>query len=149
MDFDWDNHWAALETEITGRYASIRHKFETTTKSGKKAPFSNWSGKSIRQMAEEVDHIEAYDMYYSQLSSFTHGDVHLADRFLTRGDDGVYWSVKTNEVEVGSVFRYAAVFLSCMLKFMAREFGQWSEEDVERCWGVEPGDRENIAWVGN
>ena len=139
MDFEWHTHWAAREAEIRAKYDSVRHLFETADKNGKLRPFHSWSGRTIRQMAIEVDHAEAYDAFYAELSSFTHGDIRLANRFLKTDQNGMYWSVRADEGDVGRVFCYAATFLTCMLEFMAGQFGAWSVDDVRRCWDVEPG----------
>ena len=31
----------------------------------------------MRQMAAKVDHLEAYDVFHAELSSFAHADAHL------------------------------------------------------------------------
>jgi hypothetical protein len=107
--------------------------------------FHNWSGKTVRQMAAEVDHIEAYDIFYAELSSFTHVDVRLADRFLQRRPDGLVWSQRAGEGDVGNVFRHAASFLTCYLELFGRQFKTWPEAEVQKCWHMktsayEPGD---------
>ena len=87
----WNQHWARQERDVIGKYEAIAAKFTHKDKKGKR-PFQNWSGKSLRQMAEDVNHLEAYDIFYAELSSFAHGDVHLSDRFLRHDNDGHIWT---------------------------------------------------------
>lgn len=142
MDLEWRQDWSSREADIRAKYSTKRPLFERTARDGRVVPFSNWSGKSVREMAKEVDHLESYDIFYADLSSFTHSNVHLADRFLRRDGDSVRWSVRAKELDVAGVFRYAAIFLTCMLEFIAKEFGRWTPDDVRRCWDVEPGKEE-------
>lgn len=136
MALEWQYHWASRESEVNHRFAAVAPQFSRTDRRGKQTMFRNWSGKTIRQMAEEVDHLEAYDRFYAELSSFAHVDVHLADRFLQRRHDGFIWSPRAVESDVANVFRYAACFLTCYLKLFAQQFSTWSEEDVQKCWDV-------------
>ena len=96
--------------------------------------FQNWSGKTVRQMAAEVDHVEAYDVFYPELSSFTHVDVHLANRFLQARPDGPVWSQRAEEGDVGNVYRHAASFLTCYLELFSCHFKTWSHAEVQECW---------------
>jgi hypothetical protein len=86
-------------------------------------------------MAVEVDHAESYDVFYSDLSSFTHADVRLADRFLRVPRDGPLLTNRAHEGDVGAVYRYTGIFLTCLLGLSGREFGMWTREEVDRCWG--------------
>ena len=88
-------------------------------------------------MAADVDHLEAYDTFYAELSSFAHVDVRLADRFLQNRPDGPVWSQRANELDVASIFRYAAIFLTCYLELFGRVFNIWSKEEVHQCWQME------------
>ncbi len=137
MNLMWDNVWASKENEIHSKYSAVRSTFETVTKKGGKRELHNWSGKTFRQMAVEVDHEEAYDVFYAELSSFTHVDVRLADRFLRIHPNGLSWSLRSSESDVGNVFRYAASFLTCFLELLAEQFSVWKKEDVRKCWDVE------------
>lgn len=103
----------------------------------KVAVFQNWTGKTFRQMAADVDHIEAYDLFYAELSSFTHADVHLADRYLQNSPDGPTWSQRANEGDVGNVFRHAASFLTCFFELFSAQFGTWTEAEVRGCWKLD------------
>jgi hypothetical protein len=136
MISEWQHYWASREKEINAKFESVRHRFERVTKKGKPKQFQNWSGKSLREMATEVNHEEAYDVFYADLSSYAHGDVRLADQFLRQKDTGPSWSVRAREGEVGSGFRYAAIFLSCFLSLFGKEFGTWTERDVRDCWNL-------------
>jgi hypothetical protein len=137
MDAMWRGHWASREQEVLNKYAEVRHLFEASRRTGKADPFRNWSGKSIRQMAVEVAHEEAYDVFYSELSSFTHADVRLANRFLRSPSGDLSWSMRAREFDVGNVFRHAASFLTCYLTLFGQQFDLWQEEDVQRCWDVD------------
>ena len=106
------------------------------TKKGKPHAFRNWSGKSIREMAIEVAHAEAYDIFYAELSSFAHVDVSLADRFLRIKNGGPKWTQRAQDFDVANVFRHAASFLTCYLELFGKQFGSWSEKDVHECWEV-------------
>jgi len=135
MQMVWDLQFAEEESEINRRYAAVISSFEQPAdRKGKKKVFEKWSGLSIRQMALKVDHEEAYDVFYSFLSSFSHADIRVADRFLKLGPGGPVWSMKAEEFDVGNVFRYAAIFLTCFLQLFGREFGTWSEKEVDARW---------------
>lgn len=136
MSLVWENHWLPRETDIKSKFNSVAHQFIRTYRKGKKTVFKNWSGKPLRQMAMEVNHSEAYDIFYADLSSFTHVDVHLADRFLKNRADGPVWSQRAEEYDVGNVFKYAASFMTCYLKLFGEQFKTWSVSEVEECWNV-------------
>jgi hypothetical protein len=144
MNFMWQEHWLPLQTSINTKYKAIRNRFETVTRKGKAMPFQNWSGKSIHQMAVEVDHEEAYDVFYAELSSFAHVDVRLAERFLHIQPDGLTtWSQQADPFDVGNVFRYGATFLSCFLELFADQFGFWSKDEIRACWNIGEGYRKS------
>lgn len=130
----WREHCAKREPDLKNRFASVAPPIHPYGQEGQKTPFHNWSGKTLRQMAAEVDHVEAYDIFYADLSSFAHVDVHLADRFLQHKNNGLVWSQGADEFDVACVFRHAVRFLMCYMSLFAREFGQWSEAEVEECW---------------
>jgi hypothetical protein len=136
MNIMWQEYWSPLQTSINTKYKAVRGCFETTTKKGKVITSQNWSGKSIHQMAIEVDHEEAYDIFYAELSSFAHVDVRLANRFLQIRPDGLTWSQRTKPFDVGNVFRYAATFMTCFLELFADQFGTWSKDDIRACWNI-------------
>lgn len=136
MGLEWQHHWASREAEINSKYQAVRSKFETVTKNDRRISCQNWSGRSLRQMAIEVDHEEAYDMFYAELSSFTHADVHLADGYLRIKPDGLSWTQRPNEFDVANVFRHAASFLTCFLELFGEQFRAWSTSDVEVCWNI-------------
>jgi len=137
MDLLWRNGWAHREREVNAKHDEVRRRFETSGKGNKAAPFRNWSGKSIRRMAVEVNHEEAYDVFYAELSSFAHADVRLANRFLRLSPDGMSWSGRAREFDAGNVFRHAASFLACCLELFGRQFTVWDSVAVEGCWNVE------------
>ena len=139
MDLVWQHRWAQREQEVNAGYDEVRPRFESTGKRGKTIPFRNWSGKSIRQMAVDVAHKEAYDVFYAELSSFAHVDVRLANRFLRMRPDGMRWSQRARESEAGNVLRHAASFLTCYLELFGHQFGVWDSQSVKKCWKVEKG----------
>ena len=132
MEMAWQKEWETRQSEINSEFDSVRTQFEDHAMKGQ--PIRNWSGKSIRQMAIEVDHEEAYDIFYADLSSFTHGDVRLANRFLHLDSTGMSWSSQARYVDIGGVFRYADIFLSCFLGLFGKEFRLWSEQEIKDCW---------------
>jgi hypothetical protein len=134
MEFEWRHRWAPREQEITTRFNAVAAQFSRTNSAGKLVDFQNWSGKTLCQMAREVDHLEAYDIFYAQLSSFAHADVHLADRYLKIHSDGPIWTQRANEADVGNVFRHAASFLTCYLEFFGEQFETWGKDDVLQWW---------------
>jgi hypothetical protein len=134
MDLEWRHHWASIEVEVNADYQRVLPLFQPTNGNGRGGAVRNWSGKSIRQMAIEVDHEAAYDIFYADLSSFTHVDVNLANRFLRLKDGDVKWSQKPHEFDVGNVFRYAATFLTCFLELYGKEFRVWDSAKVRGCW---------------
>jgi hypothetical protein len=133
MEMAWQKEWEPRQDKIKTEFDLVRTHFEGNSKKGQ--PVRNWSGKSIRQMAIEVDHEEAYDIFYADLSSFTHGDVRLANRFLHLDSTGMSWSSQARYLDIGGVFRYADIFLSCFLGLFGKEFGSWSEKEIKNCWG--------------
>ncbi len=137
MDLLWRNYWEPRQSDIEKKYDSVAPQFTRKKRDGSTEVWRSWSGKQICQMAAEVDHAEAYDIFYSELSSFAHGDVHLADRFLQHRPDGPVWSQRAEEGDVGNVFRHAARFLTCYLELFGRMFNTWTEEEVQNCWTVE------------
>ena len=137
MRLEWQNHWAPREIEVNKQFEAVAHSFKCTNKKGKTAVFQNWSGKTLRQMATEVDHLEAYDTFYGELSSFAHADVHLADRYLRSDSDGPIWSQRAGDGDVGNVFRHAASFLTCFLELFGKQFGTCTEKDVSQCWQID------------
>ena len=147
MSLLWQNHWLSRESDVNNRFNKVEHQFTRTDRKGKKAIFQNWSGKTLRQMALEVKHAEAYDIFYSELSSFTHVDVDLADRFLKNRADGPIWSNRAEEYDVGNVFRHAASFMTCYLELFGGQFMTWSQGDVQNCWNLESniGQQDNAA----
>lgn len=134
MSLLWENHWAAREVEVMAKFNAVAPRFTRVNRNGKTTVFQNWTGKTLRQMAEEVEHLEAYDVFYSELSSFTHADVHLADRYLQVHPDGPIWSQRANEGDVGNVFRHAASFLTCYLELFGEQFKTWKEAEILSCW---------------
>jgi hypothetical protein len=134
MELEWQNYWASREADVRREFDLVASRFTHKEGQRKGRAFDNWSGKSIRKLAEEVDHLESYDVFYGELSSFTHGDVHLADRYLQHQTDGPIWSLRANEFDVGNVFRHAATFLTCYMKLFGQQFKNWSDVDVEFCW---------------
>lgn len=137
MSLLWQHHWEPRRPDISKKFDAVAPQFTRKVRDGKTMVWRNWSGVSLRQMAIAVDHVEAYDIFYSELSSFTHVDVHLADRFLQRRPDGPVWSQRAEEGDVGNVFRYAASFLTCYLELFGRQFKTWPEAAVQGCWKTE------------
>jgi hypothetical protein len=134
MELIWKNCWSMRESEVINKFNEVSPQFASINKKSKNPKGWKWSGKSIHEMASEVDHVEAYDIFYSELSSFTHGDVHLADRFIHHRPDGYVWSQKAREFDVGNVFRHAISFLACNLTLFGGQFKTWTEEEVNNCW---------------
>lgn len=66
MDLLWQNHWAAREREVTSKFDLVAPQFTRVNKNGKTTVFQNWTGKTLRQMAQEVEHLEAYDLFYTE-----------------------------------------------------------------------------------
>jgi hypothetical protein len=128
----YNHEYAPRKAEIDAEYDRVRAQFENAK--GKRA--TNWAGKSIREMAADVDHLEAYDIFYADLSAFTHVNVMLANRFLRLQNDDIGWTMRANEYDVGNVFRYTATFLTCFLQLFGKQFGLWDEQRVMSCWNI-------------
>ena len=126
----YNMEYAPHKVRIEEDYDRVRSQFESAR--GKRA--NNWAGKSIREMAREVDHLEAYDIFYADLSAFTHVNVMLANRFLRLKEDGPMWSMRASEFDFGNVFRYTAIFMSCFLELFGEQFALWDKERVMLCW---------------
>jgi hypothetical protein len=138
MDALWEYEYAKKEQNLTEEYRKVRSKFIKSSK-GREIPFHNWAGVTLKDMAVAVKHQEAYDIFYSDLSSFTHADVSLADRFLKIQDSGPKWSMRASESDVGFVFRYAATFLDCFLTMFGEQFAMWKANEVRDCWHLDDG----------
>jgi hypothetical protein len=140
MQLTYSHEYAPRKARIDAEYSRVRSQFED--KKGKRA--NGWSGKSIYAMAKEVNHLEAYDIFYADLSSFAHVNVRLANRFLrTRGvvdGNGPSWSQRSDETDVAFVFRYAAIFLTCFLELLGKEFSPWDAKKVRACWDFPEAD---------
>jgi hypothetical protein len=135
MRTEWDHHWAPIKKEVDSDYDRVAPRYQRPKKGGGVTKFRTWSGMSLREMAVAVKHEEAYDVFYARLSSFTHADVHLADRFL-RTKPELRWSARAEEFDVASIFKYADVFLTCFLELFGEQFACWSKTDVDACWNV-------------
>ena len=114
---------------INDEYNKIKSSYEHI-KNGKKIKYSNWSGKSIRDMACDVNHEIEYDLFYRDLSSYTHANVKLADQFLNKNEQGFYWTLKPEKFQLFSVFRYATTFFMCFLELFGGEFNLWSVQEI-------------------
>lgn len=136
MDFAWQEYGESKQAKINKEYEAIRHSFEAVNNRGKAIPFQNWAGMSIRQMAIEVNHEEAYDVMYTELSSYTHVDVRLANKFLRFEQNGLSWSQGSREFDIGNVFRHAATFYTCFLELFATQFNVWNKNDLDSCWNI-------------
>jgi hypothetical protein len=133
MQLMYTTEYAPRKAKIEADYDSVRTVFEDAK--GKRS--RSWSGKSIYAMAKEVDHVEAYEIFYADLSAFTHVNVMLANRFLRHDGltvGGPVWTQRSDEFDVGNVFRYAAIFLTCFLEHFGQQFGTWDSPRVLACW---------------
>jgi len=134
MNEAWSKAWLPHKDEIERKFLSVQDRYQRTSSKGKARRFTNWSGKSLRELAVLVDHEEAYDVFYSDLCSFAHVDVRLANRFLRIKPDGLAWTQRALQPDVGGVIRYAAIFFDCFLRLFGRTFGSWDESTVQECW---------------
>ena len=136
MNMEWHEYWENIEGTIQEEFNKVVAQYSKPDKKGKKRIYQNWSGKNIRELAEEVDHLESYDYFYTYLSSFIHGDIEEIDRFLKIGKMKLTWSLETNEFDIGNVFRNASTFLHCFLSLFGAQFKLWEKETVDNCWNV-------------
>jgi hypothetical protein len=125
--------------EITNKFIENQLEFSSLDKEGKRKTFSNWSGKSLYQMAndEVVDCKEPYDILYSELSSLTHVDVSILTKFVKKSETGnIYVNLKAKEIDVNKVLRYAIMFFTDFLKIFGQELNTWGKKEVDECWEV-------------
>ena len=134
MNLYWNDVYDQNEQKIISKFEDVRSRFTYHSTKSKNKLFKNWAGISLKEIALAVNHEEAYDVFYGDLSSFTHADVSLADRFLKSDDLGLKWSVQAEEGEVGCVIRYAVTFLDCFLRLFGKQFSTWQESEVDLCW---------------
>lgn len=125
------------QDKIEAGLKKVKPMFEFVTKAGKKKMFTNWANKSMREMAIEVNHEIEYDIFYPELSNFTHNNIHLADLFLTTRDDSPFWTTRADEGNIGYVFGHVATFFSCFLTLMSRQFNLGIEKDIDECWNLD------------
>ena len=127
----WYQHYLESRTEdINVNFDEVKIDFEE--KSGR--VFQNWSGKSIREMAKEVDHELEYDISYSRLSSFIIADPRSTVQFLKKESSGQIITPRSEDYEEGFIFSNSATFLDCFLRLFGNEFNLWTEEEVDACW---------------
>lgn len=122
------------EAIINKEYQAILPRFQFVNEKGKRKPYENWAHLSFKNMAKAVDHEMEYDLFYSDLSNFVHGNIALADRFLRADRDGLLWSVRARDEDVGGVFRYVATFFSCFLELYGRQFNLKLDSQIESLW---------------
>jgi hypothetical protein len=131
LNSDWKNFTQVKLDEIKKEYENTLMNFKESERKNRK---KWWSGKSIKEMAIEVNHKEAYDIFYSELSLFTHVNVTLANRYLQSRKETLVWSAKSNELDIGGVFRYASIFLTCFLELYGEQFNKYRKEEIRECW---------------
>lgn len=118
---------------IEQEYARVKSQFEFTDKNGKIRPYSNWANKSLKEMAQAVNHEIEYDLFYPELSEFTHSTAHLADLFLKSERWPPKWSTRADEENIEFVFAYAAEFFSCFLSRMSKDFQLDLQKEIDSC----------------
>jgi len=74
--------WAKESEWIRSEAKKARHKYGFR-------PHLSWSGKSLRNMAEDVGWLERYDRLYKIYSEVTHSGVAGAHDFITQHNSGV------------------------------------------------------------
>ncbi len=136
LNMEWDDCWDDEKETIDREYEEVIGNYSRKTRKGKNIEFSNWSGKSIREMAENVDHLESYDYFYTFLSSFVHGDIEEIDRFLRINQESMIWTLQTDEFDIGNVFSNASTFFHCLLSLFGEKLKIWDKEIVDKCWEV-------------
>ena len=133
-DIEWKEKWEGREHAVKDKFAEVAPLFTVAVGKRKGRTFDNWSGTSLRNMAREVGHEEAYDSFYAELSSFTHADVRMANRFLRLRPDGTSWTQCADARDVGEVLHHASSFLTCYLKHFGSQFDVLDDAAVEACW---------------
>lgn len=128
----WQQKWADREKTVDAEFRRVSPQFRQGSKNPRIC--TSWAGKHIRDMAVEVRHEEAYDIFYTYLSSYAHANIRLADRFLRATPVGPVWTMRAEEFHVGLVFQQSAIFFTCFLELLAREFGVWAEDASGQCW---------------
>jgi hypothetical protein len=119
--------------KVEESFGKMKTKFEYKDKNGKRKLFQNWSGKSLKEKAKEVDHEIEYDHYYTNFSNFTHANIKLADRFLKFDKTSPYWSMKADDADVGFIFLYASELFACFLTLVSKKFNLGIEEEINNC----------------
>jgi hypothetical protein len=136
LNFLWEQEYAENESQIVENFERVKMSFMQEGQNRKTKAIRNWSGLTLKEMARAVDHVEAYDVFYSDLSSYTHADVHLADSFLKIGDSDRSWSMKAHEGDFAFVVQYALSFFECFLTLFGSQFNTWKPSDVSACWAL-------------
>jgi len=118
---------------IEQEYARVKNQFEFTDRNGKVRVFSKWANKSLKEIAIAVNHEVEYDLFYPELSEFTHSTVHLADLFLRSKQYPPQWTTRSDEKNVDIVFAYASEFFSCFLSRFSKEFKLNLQKEIDDC----------------
>lgn len=132
LQIAYENNWKEKNTEIENNFKEVESKF-TQTSNGKKRLQYNWSGISIRKMSGEVDLEEMYDIFYSNLSNYTHANVSIIRSILKNNPETIEFSMSPNIRELESVFNYAVIFLTSFLELYGEQFKSWSISDINNC----------------
>jgi hypothetical protein len=134
LQLQYKHIWEKQVDDINKNFDKVRSEFEEKSKRGRTHSFQNWSGKSIKEMARDVNQELEYEIEYSKLSSFVHADIRLAGRFLKAKGAEPYWSLKNEEIAVGLVFDRSASYFASFLRFIGNEFKLWTDKDIDSCW---------------
>lgn len=134
MNFIWQHEYAPREIKIVQDFEQARPTYQSPLPNRPARVFHNWSGLTLKEMARAVDHLEAYDVFYSDLSSYAHADVHLVDSFLKVDGRDTAWSMRAHEGDFAFVVRYAISFLECFLTLFGTQFDSWQPSDLASCW---------------
>jgi hypothetical protein len=115
-----------IKNKVISDYNRVKNKYSNETQ---------WSGKSIHQMAKELGHNAKYwyDIVYSPESSYVHSSVSSSEKFLEEINNQKFVSVGPCYFQATDVLSKASEFTREMLLLVSTNWGI-SAEKVNDTW---------------
>jgi len=115
---------------ITDNYEAVKQNY--TNNNGRS--FLSWTGKNIKKLAEETNHLYEYKLYYKPLCNFTHQNIESSFRYMNFINDELIISNRSNEYDIAQIFNLTSIFFACFLDLMGKTFDIDLESELKNCW---------------